>query len=208
MLLRTRTSTLKLTVMLFIRPQETYDAFNVNVFGILNVTRAVLPYMRAQHSGVIAHFGSIGSWHGTPAGGIYCGTKWAISGITESLHIELADFGIEVCVIEPGYFRTGFLNPGARMFTEARLDAYEDTAAGKVRKLFEEKNNKQAGDVEKGAKVIFEVLTKKDGRAVPMRLALGSDAYNSIVGKCDETKKLLDEWKEVIISTDHDVKYD
>lgn len=56
--------------MLFDSPKETFDAFNVNVLGILNVTRAVLPYMRAQKSGVIAHFGSIGSWSGAPAGGI------------------------------------------------------------------------------------------------------------------------------------------
>ena len=63
-------------------PQETYDTFNVNVFGMLNVTRAVLPYMREQKSGAIAHFGSVGSWGGAPAGGLYCATKWAISGVS------------------------------------------------------------------------------------------------------------------------------
>lgn len=81
------------------RPKETFDAFNVNVFGMLNVTRAVLPYMRAQKSGVIAHFGSVGSWGGAPAAGIYSSTKWAISGVTESLYPELAPFGINVVVI-------------------------------------------------------------------------------------------------------------
>lgn len=189
------------------RPKETFDAFNVNVFGILNVTRAVLPYMRAQKSGVIAHFGSVGSWGGAPAGGIYCSTKWAISGVTEALYAELAPFGINVVIIEPGYFRTGFLNPGARLLTDARMDEYEATAVGQVRRMFEERNNKQAGDVEKGCKVIFEVLTKKGGKEIPMRLALGSDAYETIGKKCDNTKALLEEWKEVIMSTDHEVKY-
>ena len=219
-------------------PKETYDAFNVNVFGILNVTRAVLPYMRAQKSGVIAHFGSVGSWGGAPAGGIYCGTKWvrsllmtlpetlreqhiqywiretrvltqeqAISGVTEALYAELSPFGINACIIEPGYFRTGFLNPGARLFTEARLDEYENSAVGQVRAMFEERNNKQAGDVEKGCRVIFEVLTKKDGKEIPMRLALGTDAYEAIGRKCDSTKALMEKWKDVIVSTDHDVKY-
>ena len=190
--------------LLYCSPKETYDSFNVNVFGILNVTRAVLPYMRQQKSGVIAQFGSIGSWHGTAGGGLYCGTKWAISGITESLYSELAPLGISVCCIEPGYFRTGFLNPGARVVTEARFKDYDDTLVGEVRKLFNERNNKQLGDIEKGVKVIFEVLTKKNGKEIPIRLVLGSDAYTSIVGKCDDTKKLLGEWKEVIESTDHE----
>ena len=189
------------------RPKEVYDSFNVNVFGIINVTNAVLPYMRQQRSGVIAQFGSIGSWHGTPGGGIYCGTKWAISGITESLRAEVAPFGIDVVVIEPGYFRTGFLNPGARMQTAARIKDYDDTAVGQVRALFEERNNKQLGDIEKGCKVLFEVLTKKGGREIPMRLALGSDAIASITGKCDETKELLGEWKSVSETTDHDEKF-
>jgi hypothetical protein len=76
-----------------------------------------------------------------------------------------------------------------------------------VRRIFEERNNKQAGDVEKGCRVIFEVLTKKGGKEIPMRLALGSDAYETIKKKCDDTKALLEEWKEVMTSTDHEVKY-
>lgn len=137
----------------------------------------------------------------------YCATKWAISGVTEALHPELAPFGIHAVIIEPGYFRTGILNPGARIQTAVRMDEYEATAAGEVRRLFEERNNKQAGDVGKGCKVIFEVLTKKDGRDIPMRLPLGLDAYETIGRKCDDTKALMEEWKEVIVSTDHEIKY-
>ena len=87
------------------------------------------------------------------------------------------------------------------------MDDYENTAAGQVRKVFESRNNKQTGDVEKGCRVIFEVLTKKDGKEIPMRLVLGSDAYEAIGAKCDSTKALMEEWKDVITSTDHEVKY-
>ena len=163
--------------------------------------------MRSQKSGVIAHFGSIGSWRGYAASGIYAACKWAMTGATESLYHEVAPMGIKVCIIEPGYFRTGFLNPGARVLTEARMKEYDDTTVGQVRALFNERNNKQLGDIEKGCKVIFEVLTQQGGKEVPMRLVLGSDGYEMIMGKCDETKVLLDEWKDIICSTDHDVKY-
>lgn len=73
--------------------------------------------------------------------------------------------------------------------------------------VLEEGNNKQLGDVEKGCKVIFEALTRKGGRDLPMRLPLGSDALQSIKGKCDQTNQLLEGWKDVIWSTDHEVKY-
>ena len=93
------------------------------------------------------------------------------------------------------------------MQTESRIKDYDDTTVGQVRALFNERNNKQLGDIEKGCKVIFDVLTKKGGKAVPMRLPLGTDAYGSIRGKCDDTKELLEDWKDVISSTDHDEKF-
>lgn len=93
------------------------------------------------------------------------------------------------------------------MQTDARIKDYSDTAVGQVRALFEERNNKQLGDIEKGCRVLFEVLTEKDGKEIPMRLPLGSDAYTSIKGKCDETRELLEEWKEVSSSTDHEEKF-
>ncbi len=87
----------------------------------MNVTRAVLPYMRAQKSGAIAHFGSSESWSGAPAGSLYCVTKWAMSGVTESLKPRVAPFGIDVTMSEPVYFRTGFSNAGARVQSLVRL---------------------------------------------------------------------------------------
>lgn len=187
--------------------EEVEQSYKVNVFGVLNLTTAVLPYMRAQRSGVIAHFGSLGSWRGVPAGGIYCSTKWAISGLTESLRLEVAPFGIKVCCVEPGYFRTGFLNPGARTFAKKSIKDYDETLVGQVKKMFNERDNKQLGDTAKGCKVMFDVFTQKDGKEIPERLPLGSDVFEGIGGKLTDTRKLLDEWKDVIVSTDHDEQF-
>jgi NAD(P)-dependent dehydrogenase (short-subunit alcohol dehydrogenase family) len=187
-------------------PEETIQQFNTNLFGNLNVIRAVLPYMREQKSGVIALFGSLGSWRAGPAFALYSATKWACSGVAEGLRPELEPFGITTFVIEPGYFRTGFLNPGARVKTQA-LPEYEVTAVGETRKLLDKTDNNQPGDVRKGAKVIVDVMTKTgsaEGKEIPLRLVLGTDVDGVIRDKASSTVKLLDEWHDVIVSTDHD----
>ncbi|EPE33312.1 NAD(P)-binding Rossmann-fold containing protein [Glarea lozoyensis ATCC 20868] len=187
-------------------PKESFDVFNTNVFGTLNVTRAVLPYMRTQRSGVIALFGSLGSWTGGPAFGLYAGTKWACSGLAESLKPEVAPFGIDVTVIEPGYFRSGFLNPGARILSAERIQEYEESAVGYVRGMLQETDGKQPGDVKKGCDVIVDVLTKRgvaEGREIPLRLVLGTDCQAAIREKLESTAKLLDDWQEIGASTDY-----
>jgi NAD(P)-dependent dehydrogenase (short-subunit alcohol dehydrogenase family) len=185
-------------------PEETYDCFNTNVLGLLNATRAILPYMRAQRSGTVALFGSLGSWSGAPGAGIYCATKWAVSGLAESLRLDVADFGIRVCVIEPGYFRTGFLNAGARVRTERRIEDYEGSAVGKTRAMLDQYDEKQPGDLEKGAKVIVDCFERGDGEGgVPLRLVLGSDCRAAIEDKCRSTLEYLEENKVVIDGTDY-----
>ena len=174
---------------------------------MLNVTRAVLPHMRARRSGVIANFGSLGSWRGGPAFSNYAGTKWACSGISESLHEELKPLGINCTVIEPGYFRTGFLNAGARVQSAKVIDDYTNTAAGQVRNALTTVDNNQPGDVVKGSRVIVDVLTKTgvaEGKDIPIRLVLGKDCVATIRQKCESTLALLKEWEPVISSTDHD----
>lgn len=188
------------------RSEEMYRQFNVDVFGNVNVTRAVIPYMREQRSGVVAMFGSLGSWGSVPAGVLYCATKWACSAIGEGLRLELEEFGITATVIEPGYFRTGFLNPGARNFTKQQIDAYKDTAVGRYRNLLNQVDNKQPGDVEKGARAVVDVLTSSgaaEGQKIPTRIVLGSDCEARIREKCAQTTKYLDDWQEIIRSTDY-----
>lgn len=162
--------------------------------------------MRAQRSGVITTFGSLGSWGGGPAFGLYAATKWACSRLAESLRSEAAPFGIDVTVIEPGYFRTGFLNPGARILSEQRIKDYDESAVGHVRDLLSRTDDNQPGDVRKGADVIVDVLTKRGvaaGKEIPVRLVLGSDCQATIRSKLADTEKLLDEWKDISCSTDY-----
>jgi NAD(P)-dependent dehydrogenase (short-subunit alcohol dehydrogenase family) len=188
-------------------PEEDYATFNTNVFGMLNVSRAVLPYLRAAAGEkVIANFGSIGSWSGGPGYALYSATKWACSGISESMRPELEPFGIITTVIEPGYFRTNLLNANARIKSAVQMKEYDETGVGETRKMLDNTNNKQLGDVEKGAKVIVDILTHSgvaEGKAIPVRVALGSDATPFIINKCKETEKLLNEWKDITTTTDH-----
>ncbi|KAF2686277.1 NAD(P)-binding protein [Lentithecium fluviatile CBS 122367] len=189
-------------------PKEDYDTFNTNVFGLLNVSKAFLPYIRvAPGHCTIANFGSIASWSGGPGYALYCGTKWAVSGISEAMTAELAPLGIAVTVIEPGYFRTGFLNPTAKVVAQRSITEYDDTAVGHVRKLLDATDNKQPGDVIKGCRVIVDVLTKTgvaEGSEVPIRVALGSDSPPAIREKLVATEKLLKEWEAVTTGTDHE----
>lgn len=175
---------------------------------MLNVSKAFLPYLRATAGHrTISNFGSLGSWRGGAGFGLYAGTKWACSGISESMHAELAPIGIAVTVIEPGYFRTGFLNAGTQVKSEKRIKDYDETAVGKVRERLDQVDNNQPGDVVKGAKVIVDVLTKSgvaEGREIPIRLVLGADCSAGVREKIGETIKLLDEWDPIATETDHE----
>lgn len=184
--------------------EEIQAQFDTNVFGLLNVTRAFLPYFRQQRSGVIGNISSVGAWRGFPGMGVYTSSKWATSGFSETLTAELADFGIKVCAIEPGYFRSNFLKPGNRKKDESRIKDYDGTSARTIADMMDAYDGKQPGDIEKGVKVIVDVLTEKTGKAIPLRLPLGNDCYHLIKQKCEETLALLEEWKGISTSTDHD----
>ncbi|KAI1774197.1 NAD(P)-binding protein [Hypoxylon cercidicola] len=191
-------------------PKEVFDSFNTNVLGIINLTRNELHFMRPRREGVVANFGSLGSWQGGTAYGYYAATKWAVTGLTESLYQEVKPLGIAGVIIEPGYFRTGFLNSGGGNRLSAAnplTEEYRGTAVQAVKDRLNVVNNNQPGDVEKGARVIVDVLTRTgvaEGKEIPMRLVLGRDALQVIRDKMESTEALLKEWEDVIVSTDHD----
>ena len=160
--------------------------------------------MRAERSGVVANFSSVGAWLGYAGVGLYCASKWAVSGLSESLYYEMADFNIKVCTVEPGYFRSKFLNAGNKIHKQNVIQDYENTAVRQGERLMDEYDNKQPGDIKKGVKVIVDVLTGNSGKEIPMRLVLGKDAYGMIKAKCEETIKGLEEWKDITCSTDLD----
>ncbi|KAI0840093.1 NAD(P)-binding protein [Hypoxylon sp. FL0890] len=191
-------------------PKEVFDLFNTNVLGVINVTRNVLHHMRPRRQGVIANFGSIGSWRGGPAFGYYSATKFAMTGFTESLHEEVKSLGITGVIIEPGYFRTGFLNPGGsnrQIAANPLTEEYKDSVVPAAKALINVVDNHQPGDVNKGAKVIVDILTQTgiaEGKEIPMRIPLGRDTMEVIRNKFQSTEAILKEWEDVILSTDHD----
>jgi NAD(P)-dependent dehydrogenase (short-subunit alcohol dehydrogenase family) len=122
------------------------------------------------------------------------------------MRAELAPLGIQATVIEPGYFRTGFLNAGGQVPSQKTLQCYQESAAGATRTMLGAYGGQQPGDVEKGAKVVVDVLMMEgvaEGREVPMRVALGSDSPVVIGRKCRDTLKLLEEWDGITNKTDH-----
>ncbi len=187
--------------------EEVQATFNTNVFGQLNVARAVLPIMRKQKSGIIANLGSIGGWQGTPGAGLYCATKACAAMISEALRFEVAHLGIKVTCVEPGYFRTSVLSPGHRVRAKKIIDEL-DKGAGATIGALDALDRQQPGDPAKGAALIVEVLTgsgRAEGRDLPPRLVVGRDAYDFVTGNMNSNRVNLGLWKDLATSTDCDV---
>ncbi|WP_085586466.1 MULTISPECIES: oxidoreductase [unclassified Pseudomonas] len=177
---------------------ETERLFATNVFGLLNVTRAVLPHMRAQRSGRVINISSIGGYQAYMGWGVYGSTKFAVEGISEALHQELAPLGIHVTVVEPGFFRTDFLDEQSLIKTALVLPDYDDTV-GKMRTFAEAANHAQPGDPVKFAEAM---LALADAPNPPQRLALGSDTVARIEAKNRLVAQELAEWHALALSTD------
>ncbi|RBM23144.1 short-chain dehydrogenase/reductase [Prauserella sp. PE36] len=185
--------------------EESSDAavraiYDINVFGLLNVTRAVLPVMRAQRSGRILNVSSLGGFSSSAGFGIYCSTKFAVEGISEAMHAELAGLGIAVTVVEPGYFRTDFLDDRSLHTEDTVIDDYASTA-GVVRGAVPGLNHAQPGDPVKGATAF---LTLADAAAPPLRAQLGSDCLEELDRKITQLRTESQAWRDLALSTDHD----
>ena len=178
--------------------QDVERLYRTNVFGLLNVTRSVLPVMRAQHSGRILNISSIGGYRGAAVFGVYSSTKFAVEGLSEALHAELAPLGIAVTVVEPGYFRTDFLDSSSLSVSGHRIEDYNATA-GAVRGKAVDLNHAQPGDPERLAEVLVAFA---DAPNPPVRLPLGSDTVAAIEAKHAADAEILAQWRAVSISTD------
>ena len=171
--------------------------FDVNVFGLLTVTRAVLPVMREQGAGKIINISSSGGFIGRAGWGVYCSAKFAVEGLSESLRYELAPLGIQVTVIEPGAFRTNFLDGTSLVTAEARIEEYAGTA-GATRLWAERANHAQPGDPVKAAKVIVDLAARE---SLPERIQLGEDCFTAVANKLARTARDQARWREISIST-------
>lgn len=178
---------------------EARQNFDVNVFGSLNVIRAVMPHLRKQGSGHIFNISSVGGFTGAfPAFGIYCATKFAVAGFTESLAMEAKPFGIDVTLVLPGYFRTSFLTSDSLVLPKNQMDEYEEVRA--VQQLHQEQiNGNQPGDPEKGVAAIIQTAGIANP---PLYLFLGSDALELAKQKISMINNQIDTWKAISTSTD------
>lgn len=177
---------------------EVEAVYRTNVFGLLTVTRAVLPHMRRARSGRILNISSIGGYRSGPGFGVYSSTKFAVEGLSEALHDELAPLGIHVTVVEPGYFRTDFLDSSSLTVSPIRIADYDETA-GKVRTIAEGLSHQQPGDPERLADVLTAFV---DAPNPPVRLPLGSDTVAAIEAKHVSDAAILGQWRQVSVSTD------
>ena len=177
---------------------ETQRVFGTNVFGLLNVTRAVLPHMRRQRSGHVMNISSVGGYTGYPGWGVYGATKFAVEGLSEAMHAELAPLGIHVTVVEPGFFRTDFLDDQSLIRTRQEIADYADTV-GKTRNVAADVNHAQRGDPSKLAAAFMKLA---DATTPPSRLPLGSDTVERIEAKHTLVEKELAAWRDVATSTD------
>lgn len=178
--------------------REARDNFEVNVFGSLNVIRKALPYLRAQKSGHILNVSSIGGFTGAFAGGgIYCATKFAVNGFSETLSAEVAPFGIKVTIVQPGYFRTNFLSAGSLAVPQNQIADYQNVR-DTVNFHQNDMDKQQAGDPEKAAAAMISITTEANP---PLNLFLGEDAYGLVEKKLAFVQNELETWKDLTLST-------
>jgi NAD(P)-dependent dehydrogenase (short-subunit alcohol dehydrogenase family) len=171
--------------------------FETNVFGLVDMTKAVLPIMRAQKSGLIVNISSIGGITSFAATGYYHGTKFAVEGISESLAIEVKPLGIDVLVVEPGPFRTNWAGQSMKQ-SATHIDAYAATA-GARRKQSDARSGKQAGDPVRAAQAIIDAALSD---TPPLHLLLGKTALELARKKVDSLTHDFDTWEKTTIGAD------
>jgi NAD(P)-dependent dehydrogenase (short-subunit alcohol dehydrogenase family) len=171
--------------------------FDTNVFGAVDMIKAVLPDMRAKRAGSILNISSIGARISPAGSGYYSATKAALEGLSGSLHKELQPLGISVTVVEPGAFRTDFAGRSLTQSATALAD-YAETA-GKRRKENDTIHGNQPGDPAKAAQAILAIVESANP---PSLMVLGKDAYDAFAAVAQAERTELDQWRDLSLSTD------
>ncbi|MBD1597609.1 oxidoreductase [Pseudomonas typographi] len=180
------------------RPEDADKQFATNVFGVFNLCRAVLPVMRQQRSGHVFNISSVAGLAGMGGAALYCASKFAVAGFSEALSQEVAQFGIHVTAVEPGGFRTDFLDASSAQFGGRNLGDYAAFTA-KVKASAAAGNHQQAGDPLKLGEAL---LTLAASALPPLHFAAGSDALKVATDKLKRSAAELDQWQGLSRSTD------
>lgn len=184
-----------------ITDEEARSLFDVNVFGLINTTRAVLPVMREAGRGKLVHIGSRSGFEGEPGVSMYSASKFAVAGISEALAAELEPFGIQSMVVEPGVFRTDLLDASSVQLAERRLPDYDGTPAHVTLDWAGEANHTQPGDPVKAAAFIYQVAT---GESLPLHLLVGQDALDRRAVIAERIDRETAPLREASAATAHD----
>lgn len=177
--------------------RDVRDMLEVQVVGVWNVLRAALPILRDQKNGHIVNVSSVLGLTAVPGWALYCAGKFALEGLSEALAAEVADFGIKVTIVEPGYFRTDFLTTDSLVLPANTTDAYPAIREMTANHLDLQGN--QLGDPVRGAKAIINQVVSGDG---PLRQLLGSDAHSYATAKVDALRANLDTTARTAPATD------
>ncbi|QRW22991.1 short chain dehydrogenase [Rhizoctonia solani] len=186
--------------------QETYDIFNTNVFGVLNVTRSFLPHFRQRRSGGIIIISSITSRWYHPGMTIYSATKAAVSTLGEGLKAEVEGLGIKVLTIDLGHFRTPVLERDTNLKRAAQVIMDYKPINGYLEEYIERRAGNEPNDPKLGVLRVIEIITQSGmatGREVPARILLGADGKEPFVKICQDIVKQIEEWSDVICSTSY-----
>ncbi|WPV02724.1 oxidoreductase [Mucilaginibacter sp. cycad4] len=179
---------------------EVKAQYETNVFGLLNVIRAVLPHLRAQRSGHIINVSSLFGFDAIPGWALYGSTKFAVEGISKGLAVELEPLNIKVTVVEPGLFSTEFLSAESYSASKNIIDDYAATV-GPMRTGADQLHGNQPGDPKKLAQVVVDIAHNENP---PLHLPIGKDAVGMYKANAEKTSNEIDQWIEVSTSTDHD----
>lgn len=171
--------------------------FETNLFGLIEMTRAVLPGMRARKRGHIVNVSSVGGMVGNPGSGYYAGTKFAVIGFSEALSKETTPLGIKVTVVEPGPFRTDWQGRSLKT-SQHPIDAYTETVHARVKQLAET-SGRQPGDPKRAAQAI---ITAVDSPEPPLHLVLGAQGLKIARQQLAALQQELDTWEALTLSAD------
>ncbi|NYE63492.1 NAD(P)-dependent dehydrogenase (short-subunit alcohol dehydrogenase family) [Duganella sp. 1224] len=168
-----------------------------NLIGSIQVARAALPHLRAQGGGRILQLSTVGGQAAFPGASLYHASKWGIEGFADALQQEVAGFGIDITIVEPGGARTEFRYGGSQL--GPRMAAYDGTPASMARRMLEERTAVPIGDP---ARMVALMIASVDQQPAPKRLALGSDAWTAMQRSLAARLAELEAQKDAAFSTD------
>ena len=178
--------------------EEFRKTIDVNLFGTVNVIRAIMPYFRKQRSGYIFNISSVAGYKGFGNSPSYAAGKFAVIGLSESLAEEVKQFGVKVTVVAPGFFRTSFLDKGEELVSKNSIAEYHvEDLVDRLRAM----NGKQPGDPEKLVAALVRLANEENP---PVHLLMGPDAYQIVMQKRAAEQEEFETWKELSLSTDLD----